>query len=417
MSKKKNTNTELEWNDDQKNVEDLATRAKDALSSLLDDEVVASEGETTVDELNASPDSGDQEVEIEFEESELQSLAISEEPIDAGVVLDEDEASSQMNFSAEGTELEGFQVAEIDQVEEIPEDRIASIVESLLFATDRPQSIAVLKAAFKGSNVRSHHIRRALDHLQIEFAGARRGVYLEEVAGGYQLRTKPDNIDYLRRTIKARPFRVSGPALEVMSIVAYKQPIIKSQIDEIRGVESGHLLRALMEKGLVNFAGKSELPGKPMFYGTTRRFLEVFGLRNLSELPSLNEIDQLIPEGIGEVEEKETLDQLTGQLSKEAGTTYSEGEDELLKIASELEKVSTTTEFFEKEKARMKAERDQERARDLEEALAVGELIEETDRRWLDKFRKDTASAASDLASEVAAPPQEEPAPITSDLV
>src|SRR5204863_3661148 len=112
--------------------------------------------------------------------------------------------------------------------------------------------------------------------------------------------------------VKGRSFRLSGPALEVLSIVAYKQPVIKSEIDQIRGVESGHLVRALMEKNIVRFAGKSELPGKPMLYATTKEFLELFGLRNIRELPTLSEIDELIPEGIGElsdVESEETLDQ------------------------------------------------------------------------------------------------------------
>lgn len=400
--KKKRTD-ELEWADDQKpseNVEHLASRAADALAGLMGDEP-----EDTVET---------EVVEVEFSEEELLKLAPQGEDDDlSAIVLDEDEeaeSSSDTQESFSGTELEGYSSASIDVVEQLSDDRIASIVESLLFATDRPQSVAVLKSAFKGTNVRSHHIRRALDHLQIEYAGARRGVYLEEVAGGYQLRTKPDNMDFLRRTIKARPFRVSGPALEVLAIVAYKQPITKSQIDEIRGVESGHLLRALMEKSLVNFAGKSELPGKPMFYGTSRRFLEIFSLRNLNELPSLSEIDQLIPEGIGEVEEKETLSDLTGELSQNAGSTYSEGEDELLKIAADLEQVSTTTEFFEKEKERMKAERDKERAQDIREALVVGEEVNAADRRWLERY--DLAQAPT----EVVVQPEEShlPAPDVS---
>lgn len=411
MSKKKKK-TELDWADDSgqgntaetneasERVENLASRAAEALGDLLseseDAPVVVDESE----ELLAVEVESEEEFEGDFSEDDLSALQAEEEEPTAIVFDEEDSASAQMNLSVEGTELEGFESAAIEEVEQLHEDQIASVVESLLFSTDRPQSVAMLRAAFKGTNVRTHHIRRALDQLQIEYAGARRGVYLEEVAGGYQLRTKVDNMDYLRRTVKARPFRVSGPALEVLAIVAYKQPMTKSQIDEIRGVESGHLLRALMEKSLVHFAGKSELPGKPMFYGTSRRFLEVFGLRNLQELPSLNEIDQLIPEGIGEEEEKETLGDLTGELSKEAGITYSEGEEELLKIATDLEKVATTTEFFEQEKARMKAQRDAERAQDIREAMTVGEEVTDQDRRWLDRYDRD--QAAKTALSEVA---------------
>ncbi len=408
MSKKKKK-AELEWADDvtgensqgsseaNERVENLASRAAEALDDLLTDggaDEVSEDGEA---QLLAD---AEEEFEGDFSEEDLSALQTEDDEPSAIVFDEEDSSAGQMDLSVEGTELEGFESATIEEVEQLHEDQIASVVESLLFSTDRPQSVAMLKAAFKGTNVRSHHIRRALDHLQIEYAGARRGVYLEEVAGGYQLRTKVDNMDFLRRTVKARPFRVSGPALEVLAIVAYKQPVTKSQIDEIRGVESGHLLRALMEKSLVHFAGKSELPGKPMFYGTSRRFLEVFGLRNLQELPSLHEIDQLIPEGIGEEEEKETLGDLTGQLSKDAGATYSEGEEELLKIATDLEKVATTTEFFEQEKARMKAQRDAERAQDIREAMTVGEEISDQDRRWLERYDRDQAAKAA--LSEVA---------------
>ncbi|MGE0764307.1 MAG: SMC-Scp complex subunit ScpB [Bdellovibrionales bacterium] len=411
--KKSKKDKELKWTDDGRvgAAVDAAVKQFDEIETEASEEVTAISPvlfeDTVVDSLELGSESDlsetefveevelEEEPEEEFSEDDLAAIGAQDDDEPVAIVFDEDEITSeQMNFTAEGTELEGYDSAAIEVVEELHEDRIASVVESLLFSTDRPQSVAMLKAAFKGTNVKSHHIRRALDQLQIEYAGARRGIYLEEVAGGYQLRTKVDNMDYMRRTVKARPFRVSGPALEVLAIVAYKQPIIKSQIDEIRGVESGHLLRALMEKSLVHFAGKSELPGKPMFYGTSRRFLETFGLRNLNELPSLNEIDQLIPEGIGDEPEKETLDSLTGQLSKEATATYSEGEEELEKIAGELEKVTTTTQFFEQEKARMKAERDAERARDIREAQTVGEMVSVSDQRWLERYERELATAS-----------------------
>jgi segregation and condensation protein B len=286
----------------------------------------------------------------------------------------------------EGTELEAFEAAEIEDVEILTEEQVQSIVESALFSTDKPISIAVIKQAFKGTNIKSKEIREALAVLQTGYAETARGFTLEEVAGGFQLRTKASNMKYLRQSVKARPFRLSGPALEVISIVAYKQPTTKAQIDEIRGVESGHLLRALMEKQVLTFGERSDLPGKPMFYETTRKFLEIFGLRNLQELPSLHEIDQLIPEGIGEVEDKETLSDLTGQLSTAIGTTYSEGEDELLKITDELSTITTSSKFFEEEKERQRVKRDEERAQDIREALAVGEAVEDKDKRWLERF-------------------------------
>src|SRR5690606_26772887 len=183
-------------------------------------------------------------------------------------------------------------------------------------------------------------IKRTVEQLMIEYAGGRRGVTLEEVPGGWQLRTKIDNLEFLRRTLKARSFKLSGPALEVLSIVAYKQPVIKSEIDEIRGVESGHLLRALMEKGLANFEGKSELPGRPMQYGTTRKFLEIFGLRNLRELPTLSQNDEILPEGIDE-EEGQKLADVTAAMSEQISeSSYSQGGEELNKITEQLEEIT-----------------------------------------------------------------------------
>lgn len=315
-----------------------------------------------------------------------------EEEIDTNLDAVEDESPDTgdvaTDLELEGTELEDFEAAPIEDVEILTAEQTLSIVESALFSTDKPLSVAVIKQAFKGTNIRSKEIREALNQLQTEYVDSNRGFTLEEVASGFQLRTKASNMKYLRQSVKARPFRLSGPALEVISICAYKQPVTKAQIDEIRGVESGHLLRALMEKSLLTFGERSELPGKPMFYETTRKFLEIFGLRNIQELPSLNEIDQLIPDGIGdEDEEVETLSDLTGELSQSTtGISYSEGEDELLKITDELSHITTSSDFFEQEKVRLRDKRDLERAQDIREAIVVGEVVEDKDKKWLERY-------------------------------
>lgn len=300
--------------------------------------------------------------------------------------------------SVEGTELDGFESAEIEEVEFIEESTLDSIVESILFASDRPVSLNSIKLVFKGTNIKTDKIKRALDRLAVELASANRGVTLEEVPGGFQLRTKIDNMQFLTRTLKARPFKLSGPALEVLAIAAYKQPLIKSEIDEIRGVESGHLLRALMEKGLIGFEGKSELPGKPMLYGTTKKFLEIFGLRNLKELPTLSQIDELLPEGMTEEEaEKPTLSQLTDGLSQTVGMSYSEGEEELNKITDQLSDIDTSSEFFEQEKLLQKQKRDTEKAQDIRDALAMGEAVSNRDKNWLAKY--DEALQSGNMAT------------------
>lgn len=383
-------------------VEDMETENLEADMDLEETEFLADSEESE------DMDSEDSEMEISEDVETEASLFLQEEEESEGFLPEasEDSMEEEVNeeeMSLEGTELDDFDSVEIEEVEFVEEEQLESIVESVLFASDRPVSLASLKQLFDGTNIKTDKIRRALDQLAVEYAGGRRGVTLEEVPGGYQLRTKIDNMEFLKRTLKTRQFKLSGPALEVLSIVAYKQPLVKAEVDEIRGVESGHLLRALMEKNLVAFEGKSDLPGRPMQYGTTRKFLEIFGLRSLKELPTLSQIDELLPEGIDEeqAEEKQTLATLTDSLSETFMGTYSQGEDELMKIQSQLEEISTTTNFFEEEKRRQAEKKDQDRAQAIRDALAFGEPVATRDANWLQKY--DEALAAGTTLVQIAA--------------
>ncbi|QDK37786.1 SMC-Scp complex subunit ScpB [Bdellovibrio sp. NC01] len=389
-----------------KNLEVVEVETHEADTAVLEAEVATEE----VAMEAADVDAENEEMSADFDGIEADaSVFLSEEEESEGFLPEaSDEETEEMeaaegndDVSVEGTELDGFDSAEIEEVEFVEEERLESIVEAVLFASDRPVSLASLKLLFKGTNIRTDKIRRALDQLAVEYAGGRRGVTLEEVPGGYQLRTKIDNMEFLKRTLKTRQFKLSGPALEVLSIVAYKQPAVKAEIDEIRGVESGHLLRALMEKNLVTFEGKSELPGRPMQYGTTKKFLEIFGLRSLKELPTLSQIDELLPEGIDEVqaEEKPTLASVTDSMSQNTGeVSYSSGEEELMKIQSQLEEISTSSTFFEEEKRRQAEKRDQERAQNIREALAMGEPVSTRDANWLTKFDEALAAGTTLVA-------------------
>ncbi len=314
--------------------------------------------------------------------------------MDAGlfenIEINEDLLATLADVDLEGSELESFEAAEIAEVEFIEEEQAESIIESILFASDRPVSLLSIREVFKGTNITKDKAKRILTNLAVEYASGRRGITLEEITGDYQVRTKIDNMNFLKRTLKTRAFKLSGPALETLAIVAYKQPVIKSEIDQIRGVESGHLLRALMEKGLCNFEGKAEnLPGRPMQYGTTRRFLEIFGLRNIKELPTLSQIDELLPEGIGEDEDdqKPTLATVTDSMSEQVkSVSYSQGEEELGDIENELQAITTSSDFFEQEKVRQKQKRDAEKAQDIRDAMTVGEEVAKKDINWLKKY-------------------------------
>ncbi|MBL7543963.1 MAG: SMC-Scp complex subunit ScpB [Bdellovibrionaceae bacterium] len=334
--------------------------------------------------------------ESEFEILNSEEIKLEEELIEAS----SDESSSE---SLEDSELGDYDTAEIEELEFVEDEQLESIVESVLFATDKPVTLNAFKVIFKGTNVKTDKIRRTIEKLSVAYASGNRGVYIEEVQGGYQLRTKLDNMNFLRRTLKVKPFKLSGPALEVLAIVAYKQPLIKHEIDEIRGVESGHLLRALMEKGIVAFSGKSDLPGKPMQYVTTKKFLEIFGLRNLKELPTLSQIDELLPEGINEDDEikNSKLSSITDSMSQqviEGG--YSDGEEELVKITEQLGDIATSSDFFEKEKQRQKEKKDLEKAQNIREALEVGEQVSTRDLNWLKRYDEALAAGVKSVDDE-----------------
>lgn len=386
---------------------------KNELDAALSDDIEVMEAETQTNEfVTDETQEGDAVVEAASDEETLKAAGDvdHEEVLEAGsnetadqvdgeealeaspeTVEEGASASLEMDENTENMEL----LPENNEAEFIDQTQALSIIESLLFSSDRPLGLGTFKQVFKGTNYKTKEIKKALEEMQSVYADTSRGVTLEEINGGWQLRTKVDNMDFLRRLAKARPFKLSGPALEVLAIIAYKQPMVKSEVDEIRGVESGHLVRALMEKNLVCFQGKSELPGKPMQYGTTRKFLEIFGLRNLRELPSLDEIDQLLPDGIGVEEEDEKLSDVTDKMSEEYAGNYSEGEEELLKIQDTLEGIDTSSEFFEEEKRRQKEKRDRDRARDIREALDVGEEVEAKDQKWLARYEEKLVEEAA----------------------
>lgn len=168
-------------------------------------------------------------------------------------------------------------------------DDIKNIIESLLFVSDTPLSVERLKSILTG--VDGKEIRDALGALSGEYDARKGGFYLSEVAGGYQIRTRPDYNEWIRLLLKPTPLRLSQPALETLAIIAYRQPIIRADIEHLRGVDCGGVLRILMEKKLVRVLGRKEIPGRPLIYATTRQFLEMFDLKDLKELPTAREIE------------------------------------------------------------------------------------------------------------------------------
>src|SRR5512139_1545966 len=170
--------------------------------------------------------------------------------------------------------------------------RAASILESLLLVSAEPLPFEKIRQLLGGiSKAESVEVLRIL---QEKHPPGSSGILVEEVARGVQLRTNPANQEHVRKLFDARPPRFSRAALETMSIIAYKQPATRQEIEQIRGVDCAGALKTLMERRLVKVVGKKDVPGKPFLFGTTREFMEVFSLGSLSDLPSMREIEEFL---------------------------------------------------------------------------------------------------------------------------
>jgi segregation and condensation protein B len=168
---------------------------------------------------------------------------------------------------------------------------IKYIIESLLFVADEPLPVDRIKKIL--IQVETREIRETMAELTAEYEARGGGFYLDEVAGGYQIRTRPQYTDWIKKLIQPKPLRLSKPALETLVIIAYKQPIIRSDIEHLRGVDCGGVIRALLERKLIRVLGRKEIAGRPLIYATTKRFLEIFDLKNLRDLPTPKEIEEL----------------------------------------------------------------------------------------------------------------------------
>lgn len=170
-------------------------------------------------------------------------------------------------------------------------ENIKSIIEALILASEAPLVLEKICAVLP--EIEKTLIDKAVGELIEEYKERQGGICLQEVAGGLQFRTRPELGEWVKRLKSTKPASLSSAALETLAIVAYRQPIVKSEIESIRGVDVGYQLKSLLEKKLVRIVGRKDVPGKPIIYGSTKRFLEVFNLKDLSELPTLRELKEL----------------------------------------------------------------------------------------------------------------------------
>ena len=206
-------------------------------------------------------------------------------------------ADEQEQHEAAQTELQQLKEA----ARFVTPERAVQVLEALFFAADKPLDLRTLEETTQFS---SEILKAALEQLQAIYAPGNGGVALVDLGGRWQLRTEPHAGVYVRRLLQVKPLRLTRAALETLSIIAYRQPVTRPEMEDLRGVDCGAVTKALLERKLIRILGKKDEPGRPLLYGTTKEFLELFNLRDLTQLPTLREFQELSEESRKIVEQE-----------------------------------------------------------------------------------------------------------------
>ena len=260
----------------------------------------------------------------------------------------------------------------------LDQDSLCGVIETILFVSDRPVKIQKIRAHLD-KEMPLRVIHESLNRLQQDYEQSHHGIRLVEVGEGFQFRTKATYAKFVQDIFKPTSLILSPIALEVLAIVAYRQPISRAGIDKIRGVDSSHILRALMDKKLVQVSGRSEEVGRPVVYGTTNEFLEMFNLSRLEDLPPEHELNSLADnQDVGEISDIKELVRSSSDLHDKFNFDEMSGLDELAKTIKEVSSHTPFTQAIrEEEKKRKDPETTKEKSAFelLEEFVSSGSHI------------------------------------------
>lgn len=295
--------------------------------------------------------------------------------LEAAAALDDEEARTPDEEAlaqaqdGEGDEEPPAEIAEWEEdgalekleakAKRLSDEQVRNIVHSLLFVAEKPLTVTRIREV---TGLTPARIQTALDVLSGELREGISGVILSEVAGGWQLRTAPESAEFVRRYLQVKPRRLTRAALETLAIIAYRQPVTRPEVEDIRGVDSGAVIKALLDWKLIKILGKKDEVGRPLLYGTTREFLEFFQLKDLASLPTLREFHELTEESQAIVEEElgpEAVAGIEQTVEQLMDPSYLEAEK------ARIEKSENA--LAELEKAMAEAE---EKARSVDESLA-----------------------------------------------
>ena len=220
------------------------------------------------------------------------------------------------------------------------DDTICGAIETILFMSDKPVALQKIKQLID-EDMPLRVVHESITRLQKEYESKHHGIRLQEVANGYQFRTKATYAKYVQDLFKVNELVLSPTALEVLAVIAYKQPVSKVEVEKIRGVDSSHIVRGLMDKRLVRVVGRSEEVGKPVLYGTTEEFLEVFNLANLDQLPPEHELQEMAVASVGKITDISTL------VSTDIKAKFDADElNELDSLSDSIKSIEAETEFI-----------------------------------------------------------------------
>ncbi|MFO0597720.1 MAG: SMC-Scp complex subunit ScpB [Myxococcaceae bacterium] len=246
----------------------------------------------------------------------------------------EEEVAAVTEGPAGDPELDELDAADIDAPEEneasfekilarsrkLSDVEIRQVLQAVLFVA--PESLT-LDQLFDATGIDREKIEPALKAIAEQFVQADSGIVLHEVAGGWQFRTAHQSAEYVRRFLKVKPQRLTRAAVETLALIAYRQPVTRPEIEDVRGVDSGAVLKALLDRRLIKIVGKKEEVGRPILYGTTREFLEFFALKDLASLPTLREFQELTEES-REIVEREAPKPVSGIVEELADSKFEE---------------------------------------------------------------------------------------------
>jgi len=274
--------------------DDASTPAQEATETTDEEPEPAEQEGESVDEKETL----DEATDVVAEEIEATESAPAEEPESAGEAAETSGGIAEpAQEEAQVVEQEQAAVQEEAPAAESPEQTaqeegqaptVESVVEAVLFAADEPLADSRIAAIVETT---TKQIRETVRNLNAKYEANNSAFRIEQIAGGYQMLTLNLYNPWLRKMLRARgDNKLSPAALETLAIIAYKQPVIRADIEAVRGVAVGEVIRSLMYKGLVKIVGRAEILGRPMLYGTTKKFLEVFGLNSLKDLPRVEEL-------------------------------------------------------------------------------------------------------------------------------